>query len=277
MTFFNNKVWYHYVKELKGPQDSRTLSDVSEIKSGYLFKSPPQKILLVEKSWKKRFFVLFKISEDHHKLLYFSSEDRKESLGDINLPRVSMLHRNPQHQPRWDWVQKTFKCSPSCALYIKDDNREYFLIGETSEEMDGWFNVLFDALKHRPFKFLSPTEISNGEQKIEEISTPIPKRKSPSLPQKVISSPLMKKKIPSPPPMPVTKPRSLSVPDVPSNLIRVEMDQRPVSYPYRPNQSVDPSICSLTIMEENKANNNESSESLYESMEGLNLEEKRTM
>ncbi|XP_036073180.1 pleckstrin homology domain-containing family S member 1-like [Oryzias melastigma] len=153
-------------KSSKGPRTPgnpvffRTLSDVSEIKSGYLFKSPPQKRLLVEKSWKKRFFVLFKISEDHHKLLYFrSSDERKESLGDIDLSRVSMLHRNPQHQPRWEWVQKTFKCSTSCALYIKDDNREYFLIGETSEEMDGWFNVLFDALKHRPFKFLSPTVI----------------------------------------------------------------------------------------------------------------------
>ncbi|RVE59467.1 hypothetical protein OJAV_G00188910 [Oryzias javanicus] len=255
----------------------KPLTGVSEVKTGYLFKSPPQKTLRTEKSWKKRFFVLFKSSEDHQHLVYFrSSDERKEPRGDIDLSRVSMLHRNPQHHSKWEWIQRTFKCAPSCALYIKVDLREYFLIGETSEEMDGWFSVLFDAMKNRPLQFLSPNEISNGEHKIEDISSPIQKKKSPSGPQKGISSPLMKKKIPSLPPMPPPKPRSLSVPEVHSSVIRVEMDQRPVSYPYDPDQVDDPSICSLTIMEENKANNNFSSESLYESMLELNLDKETT-
>uniref|UniRef100_A0A3P9JJQ0 PH domain-containing protein n=1 Tax=Oryzias latipes TaxID=8090 RepID=A0A3P9JJQ0_ORYLA len=232
----------------------KPLSVVLKVKSGYLYKSPPQYAIKTEKSWKKRFFVLFKISEGHHQLMYFRSSDDEgqKPLGEIELTRVSLLHRNPQHQPKWEWIQKTFKCSPDHVVYIKTEPRDYFLRGETSEEMDSWFSVLLDALKDRPFRFLSVEEVSNGEHTVEAISGPMVKKKNPPETKKI---------------------RSLSVPDVHYNTREEAMDaRRPVSYPSKSNRFAHPPLCTVPIVEENKAKNNESSELLYETMEELQLD-----
>uniref|UniRef100_A0A8C6NS93 Pleckstrin homology domain containing S1, tandem duplicate 3 n=1 Tax=Nothobranchius furzeri TaxID=105023 RepID=A0A8C6NS93_NOTFU len=103
-----------------------------EVRAGYLYKSPPQKRLKPEKLWKKRFFVLFKISEHEYHLRYFRShKERESSIGGIDLTQISLLYASPQHHQRWSWVQKSLKCSPSCVLYIRAAERDYFLVGES--------------------------------------------------------------------------------------------------------------------------------------------------
>uniref|UniRef100_A0A668SAN7 PH domain-containing protein n=1 Tax=Oreochromis aureus TaxID=47969 RepID=A0A668SAN7_OREAU len=102
---------------------------VTEVRAGYLHKSPPLKLITTEKAWKRRFFILFKLSDTEYQLRYFkSSEEKDKQAGEIDL--VSLLHVSPQHHPKWNWIQKSFKCSPSCVLYIRATERDYFLVGE---------------------------------------------------------------------------------------------------------------------------------------------------
>lgn len=45
--------------------------------------------------------------------------------------RVSLMLVNPETHSMWKWVHEHFRCSPSCVLFMKVANRDYFLIGDT--------------------------------------------------------------------------------------------------------------------------------------------------
>uniref|UniRef100_A0A3Q3X0I5 PH domain-containing protein n=1 Tax=Mola mola TaxID=94237 RepID=A0A3Q3X0I5_MOLML len=110
----------------------------TEVRSGYFLKSPPQ-----NKSWKRRFFVLFKVSEQDYQLKYFnSSEERDKPAGEIDLLQVSFLWVSPQQHSRWGWINKNLKCSPSTVLCIRAGDRDYFLIGESRSVSSGWCRTL---------------------------------------------------------------------------------------------------------------------------------------
>uniref|UniRef100_A0A7N6BYN4 PH domain-containing protein n=1 Tax=Anabas testudineus TaxID=64144 RepID=A0A7N6BYN4_ANATE len=103
----------------------------TEIRSGWLVKSPPSKKMKTEKSWKMRYFVLFKLSDHDHQLRYFrSATDKDRPLGGIDLSHISVLYVSPEQHPKWALIPKNLKYSPSCVLYIRTSERDYFLVGE---------------------------------------------------------------------------------------------------------------------------------------------------
>ncbi|XP_072523473.1 pleckstrin homology domain-containing family S member 1-like [Salminus brasiliensis] len=124
-------------------------SDVEDVQSGYLYKSPPPSVLTKSmKSWKRRFFVLSMVNGHLHELKYYKDENKRDKpIGEIELYETSLLLLQPEAHPTWEWIQKNFRCSSSCVLFMRVIDRDYFLIGENSTEMDGWFNAIFAALK----------------------------------------------------------------------------------------------------------------------------------
>ncbi|XP_059386178.1 pleckstrin homology domain-containing family S member 1 [Carassius carassius] len=132
-----------------------------EICSGYLYKSPPENQFKSQKSWKKRFFVLLKYRDNTCQLKYYKNEEKDKPLGDIDLTKVTYVSLSPESHPMCKWIEKNFRCFASCVMFIKVTERDYFLIGENSGEMDKWFTALFDILnnhQHTLYPDLKKTE-----------------------------------------------------------------------------------------------------------------------
>ncbi|XP_036428600.1 pleckstrin homology domain-containing family S member 1-like isoform X2 [Colossoma macropomum] len=145
-------------------------SNTEEVLSGYLYKSPPPSVLTKSmKSWKHRFFVLNKTDGHLHELKYFKDANKRDkSTGKIDLYQISLFFLNPEKHPTWEWIQKNFRCSSSCVLYMRVLDRDYFLIGKNSTDMEDWFNAIFAALKTQPHTQLNPER----NRKIRSISEP---------------------------------------------------------------------------------------------------------
>ncbi|XP_077056760.1 pleckstrin homology domain-containing family S member 1 isoform X2 [Siphateles boraxobius] len=124
--------------------------------SGYLYKSPPENQFKSQKSWKRRFFVLLKYSNNICQLKYYKNEEMSKPLGHIDLYKITFMFLSPEMDKKWNWIQNHFRCSPSCVMFIRVPDRDFFLIGENSWEMDKWFTALFDILNNRPHKLLDP-------------------------------------------------------------------------------------------------------------------------
>ncbi|XP_056627668.1 pleckstrin homology domain-containing family S member 1 isoform X2 [Triplophysa dalaica] len=129
-----------------------------EMCAGYLYKSPPENQFKTMKSWKRRYFVLLKYTNHTCQLNYYKSPEKGKPLGDINLSAITYMFLHPEMLDMWKWIQNNFRCSPSCVMFVKVPERDYFLIAENSWEMEKWFTALFDALSNRPHRLQNPKE-----------------------------------------------------------------------------------------------------------------------
>ncbi|XP_035258562.1 pleckstrin homology domain-containing family S member 1-like isoform X2 [Anguilla anguilla] len=128
----------------------KLVEGVQEVRAGCLLKSPPSKKFKSLRSWKRRFFVLFRINEKEHALKYFrSSDDRDKPLGGIEISQISMIFSSPQSNSKWTWIHKTFKCNPDSVLFIRTCRRDYFLIDENNDNVEGWFQDISKILLSR--------------------------------------------------------------------------------------------------------------------------------
>ncbi|XP_065118735.2 pleckstrin homology domain-containing family S member 1-like isoform X3 [Paramisgurnus dabryanus] len=129
------------------------LPKLEELYTGYMHKSPNLTgVTKGMKAWRRRFFVLSKEGEDNYHLAYYTDEKRGKLSGEIDLTKVSLICSSPEKHQIWDWIQKTFKCSSSSVLLLRVEDvvqkyaRDYFLVGENSEEMETMHNALLQAL-----------------------------------------------------------------------------------------------------------------------------------
>ncbi|XP_077056752.1 uncharacterized protein LOC143709874 [Siphateles boraxobius] len=166
----------------------KELAMVEEVYTGYLHKSPAQLALLKTfKSWKHRFFVLSKTSEDVYHLTYYTNNEKRDKpLGMIDLSKIILMFTGLETHPMRDWIQKHFKCPPSSVLFLRvednthENSRDYFLIGENSDDVDGWYKALnsqksnqrrhtFDTLEDNRNRSTS-APLNGSEQKAEDQS-----------------------------------------------------------------------------------------------------------
>ncbi|KAK9965727.1 hypothetical protein ABG768_004801 [Culter alburnus] len=174
---------------------------VEEVYTGYLYKSPGQSALLKSvSSWKHRFFVLSKTGEDDYQLKYYTnSEKRDKPVGEIDLSKISLLFTGPEKHQMWDWIQKHFRCPPASVLFLRveDDTpkhaRDYFLIGENSDDVNGWHNALVKALKTQKSNKLRHTDDTVEDNRFRSMSAPVkcpePKDERWSAPELMLPSP----------------------------------------------------------------------------------------
>nr|XP_055031988.1 pleckstrin homology domain-containing family S member 1-like isoform X2 [Misgurnus anguillicaudatus] len=131
---------------------SKNAANVEEMHTGFLYKSPPAVLRKNRISWKRRLFVLVKTSDSNFELRYYRNNKKKTLIKSIDVSSITELDC-PKNDPFIEWICKAFKCTPSSVLFMKAENpknkvqREYFFIGETSLEADGWFNALLQVRK----------------------------------------------------------------------------------------------------------------------------------
>ncbi|XP_048027595.1 pleckstrin homology domain-containing family S member 1 [Megalobrama amblycephala] len=129
-------------------------AEAEELYTGFLYKSPPSGQIKLTKSWKRRFFVLAKTNDRSHELNYYRTTERNKLIKSIAVSTITLLYVHPESHSVFEWICKTFKCSSSSVFFMKTENpankvqREYFFIGDTSEEVDRWFNALSGVLKN---------------------------------------------------------------------------------------------------------------------------------
>ncbi|XP_051771667.1 pleckstrin homology domain-containing family S member 1-like [Ctenopharyngodon idella] len=173
---------------------------VEEVYTGYLHKSPGQSALLKSvKSWKQRFFVFSKTVEDTYHLTYYTNnEKRNKTVGKIEISKISLLFIGPEKHQMWNWIQKHFSCTPASVLFLRveDDTpkhaRDYFLIGENSDDVNGWHNTLVKALKTQKSNKLRHTDDTLEDNRFRSMAAPVkcpePKDERWSAPELMLSS-----------------------------------------------------------------------------------------
>ncbi|KAM6262996.1 pleckstrin homology domain-containing family S member 1 isoform 2-T5 [Spheniscus humboldti] len=108
-------------------------------KHGFLIKSPPLQLFGSQNSWKRRFFILSKSSNDNYILKYLKGQNIK---GCIAVDQIINIKVGISNSEIMETVRKMFKCLPEEVMSISTGNRCYYLIGSSRQETEDWVTVI---------------------------------------------------------------------------------------------------------------------------------------
>ncbi|XP_009276157.1 PREDICTED: pleckstrin homology domain-containing family S member 1 [Aptenodytes forsteri] len=108
-------------------------------KHGFLIKSPPLQLFGSQNSWKRRFFILSKSSNDNYVLKYLKGQNIK---GCIAVDQIINIKVGISNSEIMETVRKMFKCLPEEVMSISTGNRCYYLIGSSRQEIEDWVTVI---------------------------------------------------------------------------------------------------------------------------------------
>ncbi|XP_069467963.1 pleckstrin homology domain-containing family S member 1 isoform X4 [Ambystoma mexicanum] len=121
------------------------------IKHGFLTKSPPGELFSKQSSWKRRYFLLVKLSRNSYTLQYYASQNLKNpQKGEIKLEKVLGVHNTIINPDKLAAVQKMFKCVGDQIICISTKKREYYLIGDEISQVKEWFDAILKAWEETP-------------------------------------------------------------------------------------------------------------------------------
>ncbi|KAJ1140338.1 hypothetical protein NDU88_006695 [Pleurodeles waltl] len=125
-------------------RDSTSFYSGDVIKHGFLMKSPPVELFYKQSSWKRRYFLLIKLSRNAYSLQYYSSQNTFK--GEIKLDAVLGVCREIKNRDKMAAVQKMFKCPPEQVISIATKQRDYYLIGDEGDQIQEWFEAIRRAM-----------------------------------------------------------------------------------------------------------------------------------
>ncbi|XP_069467961.1 pleckstrin homology domain-containing family S member 1 isoform X2 [Ambystoma mexicanum] len=146
------------------------------IKHGFLTKSPPGELFSKQSSWKRRYFLLVKLSRNSYTLQYYASQNLKNpQKGEIKLEKVLGVHNTIINPDKLAAVQKMFKCVGDQIICISTKKREYYLIGDEISQVKEWFDAILKAWEETP----NAADLAEREEaRVQTISLPMPLSRS---------------------------------------------------------------------------------------------------
>ncbi|XP_060622797.2 pleckstrin homology domain-containing family S member 1 [Anolis sagrei] len=149
-------------------------------KHGFFRKSPPIHLFTNQTSWKKRHFTLSKSIKNGYILRYFKDQQLK---GNIEINETSKIEIGIADSEKMAMVRKMFKCVPTEVMTIRTGNRDFYLIGTDSKEVEEWANILYETCREKEVEVTSkmdyPRKSSIENYHCEEVCKPISFKRSP--------------------------------------------------------------------------------------------------
>ncbi|XP_075071753.1 pleckstrin homology domain-containing family S member 1 isoform X2 [Mixophyes fleayi] len=129
------------------PKRQSSDTDQQVIKRGSLMKSPPSYLFNKRNSWKRRLFQLCKTLTDSFIISYYAYDGLTENWkGDIYVGDIKAIELGTNFMDRnISAITRLFNTSSDNVLYIKTEDRTYFLLDDNVDTIAEWQRCITDV------------------------------------------------------------------------------------------------------------------------------------